>query len=106
MSNGTSVGTVYVRRVFFILLVLVLITTLGGIIAFEVMENQARAALPPHEQTAESIAINYDGAVCLGCDLGRIFLVMFGSLGLVAVLIGWGIYEIGRRALIYWATPK
>jgi hypothetical protein len=70
------------------------------------MENQARAALPPHEQTAEYIASNYDGAVCLECDYGRIFLLMFGSLGLVAILIGWGIYEIGRRVLIYRATPK
>jgi cytochrome bd-type quinol oxidase subunit 1 len=106
VRDEAPLGTIYVRRVFFILSVFVMIATLSGIIALTVMEYQARAALPPHEQTAEAIASIYDGAVCLACDYGRIFIVMLGPLAFVAVLIGWGIYEVGRRILIYWATPK
>jgi len=83
-----------------------MIVTLGGIIALTAMEYQARAALPPDEQTAEAIASIYDGAVCLTCDYGRVFLIMFGPLAFGAVLVGWGIYELGRRILIQRATPK
>jgi hypothetical protein len=106
VSEEAPLGTVYVRRVFFILSVVVLIATLGGIITLTVVEYQARAALPPDEQTAEAIASLYDGAVCLACDYGRVFLGMLGPLMLGAVLIAWGIYETGRRILIHRATPK
>ena len=108
MRDEAPLGTIYVRRVFFILSVFVMIATLGGIIALTVMEHQARAALPPDEQTAEAIATLYDGAVCLKCDLSRYLLFISGSLAFVTVLIGWGIYEFGRSILIliYRATPK
>lgn len=106
MNSEEELGTTYVRRVFFMLSVFLLIATLGGIIALTVMENQARAVLPAHEQTAEAIASLYDGAVCLRCAYGRVFLVMLGSFAIGTVLTGWGIYELGRRILIYWATPK
>ncbi len=83
-----------------------MIATLGGIVVLTALEYQARAALPAHEQTAQAIASLYDGAVCLKCDFGRIFLIMFGPIVLATVLIGWGIYEVGRRILISRATPK
>ena len=81
------------RKIFLILSIFVVALTTAGIITLSVMEYQARAALPPEEQTAEVIASIYDGAVCLGCDYGRVFFAMFGSLSFVAVLFGWGIYE-------------
>ncbi len=94
------------RKVFLILGTVCVIATLSGIIVLTGMEYQARAALPLEEQTAEAIYRNYDGAVCLACDFGRIFFAMFGSLAFVAVLLGWGIYEVGSRILVKIATPK
>ena len=107
MNHAVTLGTPNnVRRIFFILLIFILIATLGGIVVPTAMEYQARAALPPDQQTAEAIASIYDGAVCLGCDYGRIFLGMFGSLAFVTVLMGWGIYESVRRILVSRARPK
>ena len=94
------------RNIFIVLAVLVPLVMIAGIVVLTVMEQQARAALPPGEQTAEAIASIYDGAVCLGCDYGRVFFAMFGSASFVAVLLGWAVYEAGRVALVKMATPK
>jgi len=94
------------RRIFLILGVVCIATTLSGVIILTGMEYQARAALPLEEQTVEAIYRNYDGAVCLACDYGRIFIAMFGSLAFVAVLLGWGVYEVGSRFLVKLATPR
>lgn len=83
-----------------------IVTTLCGVIVLTGMEYQARAALPPEEQTVEAIYRNYDGAVCLGCDYGRIFFAIIGSLAFLTVLFAWGIYEIGSRVLVKIAAPK
>ena len=95
-----------VRKTFLVLSILVPIVSLGGIIVLTVMEYHARAGLPPEQQTAEIIASVYDGAVCLGCDFGRVFFAMFGTLSFLIILSGWGIYELGRRVLIHMATPE
>jgi len=87
------------RKTFLVFLILILVSTLCGIIAFTVMEQQTRAALPPQEQRAEIIATVYDGAVCLGCDYGRVIFAMLGTISFVVILFIWGVYELGSRLL-------
>ncbi len=64
-----------------------------GVIAMTIMEAQARWALPPEMRTPEAIQYNFDGAVCLKCDIFRMFFVIFG-FGLAGILtLLWVIYE-------------
>jgi hypothetical protein len=84
------------RRVFLVTIALIVVGTVVGILVFSLMEQQARSALPPKHQTVQAIATIYDGAVCLGCDFGVIFLAMFGPAAVAISLVIWGIYEVGR----------
>ena len=88
------------RKVFSITVALLVLGTIVGIAVLTIMENQARAALPPEQQTAEAIATIYDGAVCLGCDLGRIFFGMFGAIAVMLSLLAWAVYEVGRVLMV------
>lgn len=88
-----------VRKIFLIVLALALIATISGVVTMTVMEYQARAALPGAEQNAQTIAQLYDGAVCLGCDLMRVAIGMFGGAFVVLTVFCWGIYEIVRAFL-------
>lgn len=94
------------RKIFLILGVVCIVTTLSGVIVLTGMEYQARAALPPEEQTVEAIYKNFDGAVCLSCDYGRVFIAIIGSIAFLAVLLIWGIYETGSRILVKIGAPK
>lgn len=94
------------RKVFLILGVVIVVATLSGVIVLTGMEYQARAALPPEQQTVEAIRRNYDGAVCLACDFGRISIAFLGSIAFFAVMSAWGIYEIVSRVLVKIATPS
>lgn len=84
------------RKLFSLGAVLCLVIAVVGIATMTIMEYQARQALPPEEQTVEAIASLYDGAVCLWCDISRIWFAMFGFASVTAVLFGWGIYEAIR----------
>lgn len=92
------------QRVFLFFGVVIVIATLTGVIVLTGMEYQARAALPSEEQTVDAIYRNYYGAVCLGCDLGRIFIALLGSIAFFIVLCLCGIYEIGSRVLVKIAS--
>ena len=87
------------RKIFLIVLALALIATISGVVTMTVMEYQARAALPAAEQNAQAIAQFYDGAVCLGCDLMRFAIEIFGSAFVVLTAFCWGVYEIVRAFL-------
>ena len=79
--------------IFLITVVVLIGLTLAGVGAMTVMEQQARAALPPGEQTAAVIESVYDGAVCLSCDITKMVILIFGSLVTATVVLSWGIYE-------------
>ena len=91
------------RKVFVISSVLCFGLGFVGVIYMTVLEYQARLELPPEMQTPEAIQMYYDGAVCLSCDISRIFFALL-SIGLgIIILLGWGIYEvlIARRKAGY-----
>ena len=85
------------RKVFLVSALGFFIVTVAGIVAMTLMEHNARMALPSEQQTPEAIERLYDGAVCLACDLWRIFIAMFGSIVVIGTLLLWGLSEIGRR---------
>ena len=87
------------RKIFLILSVVSIVTTLSGVLVLTGMEYQARAALPPEEQTVEAIYQYYDGAVCMSCDYGRVFIALIGSTAFLTVLFVWGVYETGSLVL-------
>ena len=94
------------RKVFLFTTTLLVAGTVIGIVVLILMEYEARAALPPEQQTAEAIATLYDGAVCLGCDLSAIFVAMLGSAAVVISLLTWGVYEVGRVFLAWQGKPR
>lgn len=58
-----------------------------------ILEHQARQELSPEMRTPEAIQYHYDGAVCLGCDIAGIgLMILFFALG-VFIAVVWGIYE-------------
>jgi len=83
-----------VGRIFFVIAtILCLGLGLAGFVYMTVLEHQARQELPPEMRTPEAIQMYYDGAVCLICDISRIFIAFF-SIGLGSIiLLCWGIYE-------------
>ncbi len=86
------------RKAFLIAAGLCFVIAVSGVISMSIMEYQARQALPPEEQTADALATLYDGAVCLGCDISRMWFAMFGFASVTAILLGWGIYEAVSRS--------
>ena len=94
------------RKLFLSAIILVVLGTTAGMAVFSIMEQQARAALPAREQTLQSIQTLHDGAVCLECDFGAIFLGMFGAVALIAVVFAWAAYEAGRMLLSRNSSPE
>ena len=91
------------RKFFLIVIGLCFAGALIGIIAMEVTEHLARLDLPPEMQTPEAIQKNYDGAVCLSCDLNKFAFGFFGFGFGFLFLVFWGIYEVvlGPRTILF-----
>ena len=70
-----------------------------GVIAMTIMEEQARWALPAEMRTPKAIQDQYDGAVCLACDIYRSLFALFGFgfAGIISLL--WVVYEAVTRGI-------
>jgi hypothetical protein len=66
---------------------------IAAVIGFTILEHRARLHLTPEMRTPEAIQYYYDGAVCLGCDFGRIAISLLSFTAGLFLLFLWIIYE-------------
>src|SRR5687768_1308452 len=82
------------RKFFVVLTSVIAFLYLFGTGCMMLGEFSARAALPPDMRTTEMIQRNFDGAVCLGCEMGRFFFFFGGFFAFLFIFASWGIYEL------------
>ena len=71
-----------------------LLLSIGGAVLMYVGEWMERRKLPAEMQTPEAIQKYYDGAVCLGCQLGGGILILVGIGSTITVMLVWSLIEV------------